>query len=171
MAIDPDAQRHRIGIAVAVTIIGVPAVWLIGDANDEAGSAATTAPTAVINVADDMSSTTIADPLGDPTSALVDREINVSPAGGAFIAIPRIEDSAAGRASFSYDITEPDLCHAAGAEPGRFVTVTNLDNSRSTTCIAAVDAEPGWPAVMMHPTTFAIISDPTEAPIPVEYRW
>ena len=77
MAIDPDAQRRRIGIAVAVTIIGVPAVWLIGDANDEAGSAATTAPTAVINVADDMSSTTIQSILGFSTAPNLLKEMIV----------------------------------------------------------------------------------------------
>jgi len=169
MAVDPDAQRRRVAVAIAVTVVGVPAVWLIGDDSTENAtttSVATAAAAAVTTSIHDAD-----DPLGDPTSALVDREIDVSPAGGRFIAIPRIEDSATGRASFSYDIAEPDLCHAAGAEAGRFVTITNLDNSRSTTCIAAVTPEPGWPAVMMHPSTFAVISDPTEAPIPVEYRW
>ena len=169
MAVNPDAQRRRVAVAIAVTVIGVPAVWLIGD---EATEDTTTTSVATVAAAVVTTSTPdTADPLGDPTSALVDREINVSPAGGGFIAIPRIKDSATGRASFSYEITEPDLCHAAGAEAGRFVTITNLDNSRSTTCIAAINPDPRWPAVMMHPSTFAMISDPTEAPIPVEYRW
>ena len=64
-----------------------------------------------------------------------------------------------------------DLCIARGAPLGLFVTIVNLDNSRSTTCIAAFTLGENAADVVMHPDRFAAIGDPTDAPINVEYRW
>jgi hypothetical protein len=52
-----------------------------------------------------------------------------------------------------------------------FVTITNLDNNRSTSCIASAAIVEPTADVVLHPDRFAAIADPTDAPVKVEYRW
>jgi hypothetical protein len=90
---------------------------------------------------------------------------------GAVIAVPDSNSAFRGTASFDYSIEANDVCFARGAELGMFVTIINLDNSRSTTCIAALVLDENAADIVMHPNRFAAIGDPTDAPITVEYRW
>lgn len=181
IASDPRlAQRRRLGLAVAVTIVAIPALWLLGD--DRPDDISTVVAGAEVPLSADgeqpadptdaaTDGTVVDDPLGVPSPAHLERRVTVAPVIGGTIAIPAESNGLLGSATFDYDIEANDLCHARGAPAGLFVTVVNLDNNRSTTCIAVLDAQPGYLEVVMHPDRFAAIGDPTDAPVPVEYRW
>lgn len=161
------AQGRRIALAAAITVIAVPLALLFGgeDEVDTSTSQATIASEAP------TTSRVNEDPLGDPGLAQFDRSVTTPPTGGAVIAVPDSNSAFRGTASFDYEIEANDLCFARGAQLGMFVTIINLDNSRSTTCIAAFALDENAPDVVMHPDRFAAIGDPTDAPITVEYRW
>ncbi|MGA0035583.1 MAG: hypothetical protein ACO3SZ_04605 [Ilumatobacteraceae bacterium] len=161
------AQARRIAIAAAITIVAVPLAFLFGSEGTP------DANTSVVTVNSDTPTTTrpSEDPLGDPGLAQFDRTVTTPPTGGAVIAVPDSNSAFRGTASFDYDIEANDLCFARGAPIGMFVSIINLDNSRSTTCIAAFTLDDNSPDVVMHPDRFAAIGDPTDAPLTVEYRW
>lgn len=161
------AQARRIAIAAAITIVAVPLAFLFGSEGTP------DANTSVVTVNSDAPTTTrlSEDPLGDPGLAQFDRTVTTPPNGGAVIAVPDSNSAFRGTASFDYDIEANDLCFARGAPIGMFVSIINLDNSRSTTCIAAFTLDDNSPDVVMHPDRFAAIGDPTDAPLTVEYRW
>ncbi|MGA1344876.1 MAG: hypothetical protein ACO35E_02740 [Ilumatobacteraceae bacterium] len=180
MNADPrQAQRRRLGLAVAVTVVAIPALWPLGDdrpddistvvAGAEVALSADGQPTP--SPSDGTDDSVVDDPLGIPSPAHLERRVTVAPVIGGTIAIPAASDGLAGSAAFDYDIEANDLCHARGAPLGLFVTVVNLENNRSTTCIAVLEALPGYVEVVLHPDRFAAIGDPTDAPVPVEYRW
>ena len=165
------AQRRRIAIALAITVVAVPIGWLFSGSSDES---AEVAPTNVAPLAGDESTTSVApteDPLGTPQAAQFDRHVTIAPIVGGVIAVPDVSASLEGYASFDYDIEANDLCYARNATPGMFVTVTNLDNNRSTTCINTLVFDSPFADVIMHPDRFAAIADPTDAPVIVEYHW
>lgn len=174
---DPrQAQRRRLGLAVAVTLVAIPALWLLGD--DRPDDISTVVAGAEVPLSAEGTATDVTpggdvtdDPLGIPSPAHLERRVTVAPIIGGTIAIPAASDGLTGTAAFDYDIEASDLCHARGAPVGLFVTVVNLDNNRSTTCIAVLEALPGYVEVVLHPDRFAAIGDPTDAPVPVEYRW
>jgi len=161
------AQARRIAIAAAITIVAVPLAFLFGSEGTP------DANTSVVTVNSDTPTTTrpSEDPLGDPGLAQFDRTVTTPPTGGAVIAVPDSNSAFRGTASFDYDIEANDLCFARDAPIGMFVSIINLDNSRSTTCIAAFTLDDNSPDVVMHPDRFAAIGDPTDAPLTVEYRW
>jgi hypothetical protein len=178
---DPrQAQRRRLGLAVAVTVVAVPALWLLGDDRPDDISTVVAGAEVALSAdgqtpsdppATDGSDEAPEDPLGIPSPAHLERRVTVAPVIGGTIAIPAASDGLSGSAAFDYDIEANDLCHARGAPLGLFVTVVNLENNRSTTCIAVLEALPGYVEVVLHPDRFTAIGDPTDAPVPVEYRW
>jgi hypothetical protein len=160
-------QGRRIALAAAITVIAIPLALLFGD-NDESET-----NTSQATITSEAPTTTRAteDPLGDPGLAQFNRTVTTPPTGGAVIAVPDSNSAFRGTASFDYTIEANDLCFARGAPLGLFVTIVNLDNSRSTTCIAAFTLDENAADIVMHPDRFAAIGDPTDAPITVEYRW
>ena len=160
-------QGRRIALAAAITVIAIPLALLFGG-NDESET-----NTSQATITSEAPTTTRAteDPLGDPGLAQFNRTVTTPPTGGAVIAVPDSNTAFRGTASFDYTIEANDLCFARGAPLGLFVTIVNLDNSRSTTCIAAFTLDENAADIVMHPNRFAAIGDPTDAPITVEYRW
>ncbi len=160
-------QGRRIALAAAITVIAIPLALLFGG-NDESE---TNTPQATITSEAPTTTRATEDPLGDPGLAQFNRTVTTPPTGGAVIAVPDSNSAFRGTASFDYTIEANDLCFARGAPLGLFVTIVNLDNSRSTTCIAAFTLDENAADIVMHPDRFAAIGDPTDAPITVEYRW
>ncbi|MDA2945213.1 MAG: hypothetical protein O2925_01410 [Actinomycetota bacterium] len=173
---DPSrSQQRRLAFAVALTVVAVPTVWLLNDDERPDDISTVIEGTVELAVSDNTVSTavtdTIEDPLGVPVPAHLERRVTIAPNMGGQIAVPDSSGTFSGLASFDYDIVASDLCYAAGAELGMFVTVVNLDNNRSTTCIATATLEAPSADVVLHPDRFAAIGDPTDAPVKVEYRW
>jgi hypothetical protein len=49
--------------------------------------------------------------------------------------------------------------------------VTNLDNSRFTTCTASISPAGILDSVVMHTDAFLVIADLVDAPVPVVISW
>jgi hypothetical protein len=63
------------------------------------------------------------------------------------------------------------VCQVKDAPFGSKVTVTNLDNSRSTTCTASISPAGILDSVVMHTDAFLVIADLVDAPVPVVISW
>lgn len=175
----PDyAQRRRVAVAAAITLIAVPAVLLLDTGDDDTneplgtlvGSVVVDEPTS--NDRNTPASDT--DPMGTSPAAVL--EVTVPPRVGdpATIAIPRLPDAVQGHASFSRSIRNPQSCQVApavGAPFGITVTITNLDNSQSVRCINNVGGPEPDEEIILHAEAFLKIGDLTDAPIPVQLTW
>lgn len=161
-------NRAAFVIAVIVTAIALPVVWLIEGAEPATETATQLSDTY-----------TRTEPLGTLGGALSDpNEIiageNVDPGATpstVVIAVPTEQRSASGRASYRSTITSPDLCVATPAPFGRRVKVMNLNNGRSVTCRAAISPVGSPVEVVLHTSAFVQIADLVNAPIPVEISW
>jgi hypothetical protein len=71
-------------------------------------------------------------------------------------------------ASYRSSISPTDTCLASNIATGTVITVVNLDNGHSITCIATRVYSTADTGLVMHTETFAKIADLTDAPIPVE---
>jgi hypothetical protein len=174
------AQRRRVALAIAITVIAAPAAFLLN--RDVAGDATPPGITLVgtqppggsapsVTQSTDPAAT---DALGTaPVGYLSGTTIPVSNEP-ARIAIPRERDGVKGTASFSSTIESTLRCQAKvsrGVPFNATITVTNLDNSRSVQCIASIGGPEPDEDVILAPDTFAEIADLTDAPVPVEITW
>ncbi len=179
---DPDfAQRRRLAVALAITVVAVPAavllnrggetpeqppVTLIGTApgqpTENAGGEPDAGPTDTPAATDAMGTT----PVGflDGTAAPTADD-------PATIAIPRLPQAIQGTASFRRTINDVTTCQAVGVPFNTQITVTNLDNSRSVRCIASVGGPAPDDDVVLHADAFLQIADITDVPVPVQITW
>ena len=167
------AQRRRIAIAIALTVILVPAAFLLNRDDEPAvtspsptlvgGQPTGTRPISTAPVVTDVMGTSPIDPLNDPLSAAGDDP--------ATIAIPRVPQSVSGAATFSRNISLPTGCYAPNVPYNTRITVTNLDNSHSVDCINNVGGNRPDEAVVLHEEAFLQIADLTDAPVPVQITW
>lgn len=185
---DPDfAQRRRVFVAAAVTVVAVPAAFLLGQGGSDAGTPPTTvvAPIAPAGTADPAGSSQAAAGAiaGSPEGDTISEVLGTTPTGylGGTVApdandtpmirVPRRRDAVYGSATFSELIDRTTSCIIPKVPMGTEVTITNLDNSRSVKCqVVAVSATPGAD-VALHVDAFSQIADITEAPVPVEITW
>jgi hypothetical protein len=66
----------------------------------------------------------------------------------------------------------PRLCVTSTVRGGTTITITNLNNSRSTTCIAATKVTlPPDHVIAMTDAIFSEIADVIDSPIPVKISW
>lgn len=170
------AQRRRIALAAAITVIAAPAAFLLNRGGDEPESVS--AVTVVGTVADDA-----ATPDSPATAPVATDVMGTTPVGyldgtaappdgdPATIAIPRLPRAISGTASFRRSISSPTACQVAGVPFNSTVTVTNLDNSRSVQCIASVGGAEPDDDVILHADAFLQIADLTDAPVPVQITW
>jgi hypothetical protein len=178
------AQRRRVAVAVAITVILVPAVFLLNRGDDGAADqpvgtlvgpaeipGATAAPDGDGSGGDRAAAT---DPMGTTPLEYVQGTVPQQANDPATIAIPRVGQAERGTASFSRRITDPTSCQIRDLTIIPFngeVTVTNLDNSRSVRCIADVAGGDPDAAVVLSAEAFLRIGDLTDAPLPVEITW
>ncbi|HWL42293.1 MAG TPA: hypothetical protein VNQ73_05065 [Ilumatobacter sp.] len=199
---DPDfAQRRRVFVAVAVTAIAVPGVFLFGRADSNAESPTPTtmwSPVAVPGAtqpvdpasasaaaasgaagADESQAAaeggshadTVANVLGTTPGGYLGGTVAPGANDVPMIKVPRQRDVLTGSASFSSTIDRVTTCIVPKLRMGTEVTVTNLDNGRKIKCQVAAVAGQQQADVMMHFEAFAQIADITQAPVPVEVSW
>ena len=189
-----DSDRRRFLLASAMTLLALPALWW---ANKQADSGAPNVATVGVEVASDgagdadaaiapidvtgaVASTTIpvvsttptvpvTPPATDPAPVFLE-----GPSANGATAAPPIGVPAAPtvatittQATYRSTISPADTCLVADVETGTRITVTNLDNGHSVTCIATRVYSVGE-ALVMHTNTFAQIADLTDAPVPVD---
>ncbi|MEP7114019.1 MAG: hypothetical protein ABI862_12190 [Ilumatobacteraceae bacterium] len=165
-------DRRRLVLASIFTVAALPALWIIN--RNDAGSAAPAigaagVPQVGANRAPSTSAYTPDPPifLNGPASgadpAVVD--IIISPGPSA--------TEAAGKASFRrYPDPSKRPCTTPLAPWGSTLTVTNTDNGQTTTCVNSISTPlPAGVDIVLHTDVFTIISDLTDAPVPVRISW
>ncbi len=172
------AQRRRVAIALAITVIAGPAAFLL---NRQSGSDAEAIPSLAPGVTleravpdDDTGGTAALTPLGTAPVGYLSGSTLPNDSAPPQIAIPRLQQSVKGGASYSSTITATTECHAdytKGIPFNATLTITNLDNSRKVQCVASIAGEQPTVLVVLANDTFAQIGDLTDAPIPVEITW
>ena len=178
------AQRRRVALALAITVIAAPAAFLLNrSGDDDAPETVATFATVVGTVPGVDGSVGVAlvpttespedtDPLGTASAGYLSGTTVPADVGAAQIAVPRLPESVKGMASFSSDIDSTLRCHASAEVPfNATITVTNLDNSRSVQCVSSIGGEPPEETVVLATATFAQIADLTDAPVPVQITW
>lgn len=177
------AQRRRVALAVAITVILVPAAFLLNRGSADSAPPTNTLVGAVQipgqTAPDEVASSGSADPavtdvMGSTPIAYLDGTVPSQDGDPATIAIPRPQQAISGEASFSREINDPVACQISDAANIPFnssVTVTNLDNSRSVRCVASVGGTPSASDIVLHADAFLQIGDLTDAPLPVEITW
>ncbi|HUF97242.1 MAG TPA: hypothetical protein VMM60_03865 [Ilumatobacter sp.] len=179
---DPDfAQRRRFLIALAVTLVLVPGAFLLNRGGNETDAStpvtmvgtvpnpAATTTTTVDRERPDVSEGT--DPLGTIGVGYLQGSVVPNTADAPTIGIPRPTEVNSGKASFSYDIETATQCITDIAPNGVWVTVTNLDNSRTVQCINTLIMGEQPFDVMLSSQSFVLIADLTDAPVHVEITW
>ena len=185
----PDfAQRRRVFVAVAITALAVPAVFLVGRGDSSAETPANTlvgtvppagavaaagasVPVSTPAPAEEGTNGTLSDVLGTTPTGYLDGTVAPDANDPPMIAVPRPRDTISGGATFSFEVPDTATCYIPLAPPGVEATVVNLDNSQSLKCAVVAIAEDHPADVMLHPDAFAQIADITEAPVPVEISW
>jgi len=190
-----DTNRPRIGLAAVITVVAL-VVWAVaqggtggdGSTIDAEVEAATTAPVATaINgvpleeppraINDTQPASTAADEPSRPrvespegTPVFMEGEVPSSTIAVPLIAVPEAPaiEPLRRSASFRSTISGFRTCLVQDLQSGLTVTITNLDNNRSVTCVTALAPANQIDEVVMHTRTFQQIADLTEAPINVE---
>lgn len=190
-----DSNRPRIGLAAVITVVAL-VVWAVaqGGRGDDgtaepAATAAVTAPvpTAINGVPLEdpappinATGTDPANTAGQPsrprvespedTPVFMEGEAPSSTIGVPLIAVPEAPavEPLRRSASFRSTISGFRTCLVQDLQSGLTVTITNLDNGRSVTCVTALAPANQIDEVVMHTRTFQQIADLTEAPIKVE---
>jgi hypothetical protein len=171
------AQRRRVALALAITVIAVPAAFLLNRNNQADSSPAITlvgtvagqgAPVPTTQPANQPSAT---DAMGTTPVGFLDGTTPERASDPATIAIPRLGDSINGIGTFRYDLTRVESCMAKDAPFNARITITNRNNSRSVQCINDVGGIEPNADVVLHANALLTIADLTDAPIPVQITW
>ena len=164
-------DRRRILVASALTIAALPALWFANRPDTGAPSVATAGvdvdvdqPAAEVAASSDTDSDDAAPVFLDGPTAQVG-------AGLPEIAVPvapAIERFTT-RATFRSNVPI-GTCRLSTLSNAQSITVVNIDNNRSLTCITVLAPSTAGENLVMHPELFSQIADLTDAPIPVEIR-
>lgn len=175
-----DTDRRRSLLLGVLTLIALPAIYLysqsdasadITDNDITAEIAAEAAPVTdggppVTDNAANRPPITVSD--ADPI--FLDGPVGDVNPGVNEIAIPSRPVIAPLELSASYRSTVAGVrsCLVSGLAGGLSVSIRNLDNGRSITCVTRAAPSAQVADVVLHTDTFSLLADPTEAPITVE---
>lgn len=168
-----DSDRRRTTLLGILTLLALPAIFFFTRADDTSTDSAVTVqidvdgnPIAIENnspsrpplVVTDAEPTFLDGPIADP-----DREV-------AEIAVPQRPAIEPIRLSASFRSTVAGIrsCLVRELRSGLSVTITNLDNGRSITCVTSIAPFSQNDDIVLHTDTFSLLADLTEAPISVE---
>lgn len=177
------AQRRRVALAAAITVILVPAAFLLNRGDDGAatepsgtlvGAVVISGQSPVSVPPPEQAGPAATDAMGTTPPELLEGTVPEQADDPATIAIPKPTRALRGTATFSRDISDSAACQIRDLFTIPFdtsVTVTNLDNSRSVQCIASVGGPAPDDDVIMNADAFLQIGDLTDAPLSVEISW
>lgn len=173
------ADRRRIALATVVSLVALPTLWFMQQDDPTPGAPGVAAAgvegglAAPVDGSADPDPTVLqpADPayLGSPVTVPAATEvltINV-PSADVTGVVP-------GRAHYRRftDTNAARPCASPVAPLNVLLTVRNVDNGRSTTCVnvSIAPLDPGI-VVVVHTDVFLEIADLVDAPLPVELSW
>jgi hypothetical protein len=173
-----NTERRRILLATTLTFLALPALWW---ANQSEGASAPNIATVGVDVGAEGESAGSAsgeatpaaqpDQLGKTDPVFLDGPAGDG-GGAAEIAVPAAprRELITTSATFSSKLPSTTRCLIPGIAIGSQITVVNLDNNRSTTCVTLLAPSGSNADLVLHTSTFAELADLTDAPIPVEIR-
>ncbi len=168
------AQRRRVALAAAITVIAAPAAFLLNRGGDEPAAGPAVTVVGTLDAGDRAAPATApaaTDVMGTTPVAYLDGTAAPQDGDPATIAIPRLPQAINGTASFRRNIRSVTACQVKGVPFNSAVTVTNLDNRQSVQCIASVGGTEPDDDVVLHADAFLQIADLTDAPVPVQISW
>lgn len=153
-------ERRRIAVLVGVTLLALPLVWW---SRGDGGAGTTTAATTTTAAGGDEVPAPVI--LGGPPPVVQD--------GSAQIAYPSLDAGVQGTASFSnFDGGPANVCWVPSAPLGAPLTITNLNNGRTASCINVLrESMPANATMLLHTKVYEALSDLAEVPIPVVAGW
>ncbi len=173
-----DTDRRRSLILGLLTLVALPAAYLYTRID------AATGPDDTTEIVDTIApeSGVEAGPLGDdepsrpPIEATDDEPAFMEgpssdrPPPVAEVAVPArpAQDPIRMVASYRRSIGDLQSCPVLDLPAGESITVTNLDNGRSITCVTADAPASQVAGIVLQTDAFSLLADLTEAPIPVE---
>jgi len=168
------ADRRRLLLAAAVTIIALPTIWFFTRSEPSGRAAASTL--AVAGSTDGSSTNDSGDAVFDTADPIfVDGPTTPPKPAVVQIVVPaQVEEGHVdGGATYKRTIgDQPDSCAAPHAPFNRKLTVTNRDNGRSITCVNRAAASLGKGLeVMLTTDAFGQIAQLIDAPVPVRISW
>lgn len=162
-------------LASALTVVALPAVWLVNQ--DDDGTRPNVAAVGLAaedgGAGDAAAPTTPPDPMGDVDARYLAGTPLPPPPEHVSIAVGSTDDVlvATAQAIYRRSVGRADTCEFSGVESGELITVVNVDNGRSIECWTALrPADAPASELVMHPDRFIEIADLTSAPIDVEIR-
>ena len=172
-----DTDRRRTLLLGVLTLIALPAIYLYSqsdttaDTSGEADSSAEVVPATdgappITDNGANRPPITVSEadpifldgPVGDVNPGVNEIAIPARPA------IPSLELSA----SYRSTVAGLRTCLVRGVTTGLTVSIKNLDNGRSITCVTTTAPFTQVEDVVLHSETFSLLADPTEAPISIE---
>lgn len=168
-----------------LTLVALPTVWLLnresGDGSESNASTDTVAVTTAPPVEstppteNDASSPVTDDPMALDESIYLSGDGTEQPDIVVDVAVPAAEEGevVSARATFSSNFTDAGLCVGGPGEIETVLTVTNVNNNRSTDCTVVsgsgiIEPEPGM--IVLERSAYLQIADVSDAPVPVEIR-
>jgi len=168
------ADRRRLLLAAAVTVIALPTIWFFTRSTPSGRSAGSSV--AVAGATETSGPTDSGDAVFDTTDPIfVDGPTTPPKPAVVQIVVPaQVEQGHIdGGATYKRTIGDrPDTCAAPNAPFNRKLTVTNRDNGRSITCVnrAAQSLGKGL-EIMLTTDAFGQIARLIDAPVPVRISW
>jgi len=172
-----DTDRRRSLLVGVLTLIALPLIYLYSQsgASDDASDDATATSEVTVSTdagppITDNASNRPPITVSDADPVFLDGPVGDVNPGVNEIAIPPRPDQPVLELSASYRSTVAGLrsCLVRGLTTGLTVSIRNLDNGRSITCVTRTAPFTQVEGVVMHTDTFTLLADVTEAPITVE---
>ena len=169
-------ERRRLLLATVMTLIALPALWLVSRDDSSGAPNIATAGVVIENGtradAADLSTGDDDDVAGLGAHDPVFLEGPAAQPGAVGdIAVPAPPSEEVRLASATYRSTVGRRsCLVPFVPSGSQLTIVNLDNNRRTTCVAIYSPASEVEDVVLHTDTFLELADLTDAPIPVEFR-
>jgi hypothetical protein len=171
-----------VALASVLTVAAFPAVWL-ANKDGEAGTAGRPNVAAVglpagSGTATEQTATTLvsADPMGEVGPLYLSTTPPRPPSEPIEVAFGSDEDQLLARARAPYRAAvgraaNGDVaCWYNGIPGGEYITVLNPANGRSIQCWTVLRADDPSGEVVLSPSVFGELADPTDAPVHVEIR-
>jgi hypothetical protein len=169
-------ERRRLLLATVITLVALPALWLVSRDNGSGAPNVATAGVVVENGTRTEATDTPEDGdggtagLGEHDPVFLDGPA-AQPGAVGEVAVPAPPREEVRLASATYRSTVGRWsCLVPFVPTGTKLTIVNLDNNRRTTCVAIYSPASEVEDVVLHTDTFLELADLTDAPIPVEFR-
>jgi hypothetical protein len=164
-------------LAVSATLVALPALWMVqGDERDDPAESARGATTTTVVATGSDDRRAAVEQASEADSIFLSGDgTNSASAAVADVGIPAAEEGVVNRAraSFSSAFAGAGMCVGGPAPVGTTLTITNVNNNRSTTCVVVdkterVDPDPS--TIVLERSTYLSIANAADAPVPVEIR-